>query len=157
MTSTEKVATAAQLQQNSRVQMAQVIAGLVSGRSVSDIAETTEVPRSRISRWFTEQNAEFMEMLAEVEDLVVEHLRSELVAEVAASIDRLAPKAVLVLQEILESDLSKNTERITAANSILRFSKMGNQEKGTAKPGAETLLRNRKKSEEHGRSPADGD
>ena len=151
---TGKPATAQDLAQNSRVQMAQVIAGLVQGRSVADIAETTDVPRSRISRWFTEQNAEFMEMLAEVEDLVVEHLRSELVAEVAASIDRLAPQAVIVLEEAMGSE--KVSERITAANSILRFSKMGDKTKDTGKPGVESLLKNRGKRTDE-RSPADGD
>lgn len=115
--------TVADLTQNSRVQMAEVVAGLVAGRKLRDISETTGVPADRIRRWVQDEHDGFMELLAEVEEAVVEHLKDELVAEVAQAIDRLTPKAIAVLEKSMEE--GSISQRTTAAAHVLRFAGYG--------------------------------
>lgn len=139
--------SARELSENSKVQMAQVIAGLVQGRTVRQVAETVGIPVGRITRWHRE-NDEFKQMLAEVEESVVAQIRSEVVTEATDMVVSLAGRAAEVMEQMLEAE--KESVRLAAAAHVLRFSGMG---KATATgPSVEDLLRKTK-----GETPAIGD
>lgn len=112
-----------ELSENSRVQMAEVIAGLINGQPLNVIVETTGVPANRIRRWVTDENDDFFDLLRDVEDSVILHLRDEMVSEVAAAIDRLTPKAVASLEKAI--DTGTTSQQVTAAAHVLRFAGYG--------------------------------
>lgn len=133
---------------NSPVQMAEVISGLLQGRTVSDIAETTGVPKGRITRWYR-SSEQFKEMLEDISSEAVDRIRSEVVRESADRLAGLVPEAIEVLEDALSAE--KTSERITAAAHIMRFSGLGGR-KEPVKPGPspEELIRGT-------RGPATGD
>lgn len=128
------------LSENSKVQMAEVVAGLIAGHSLRVIAETTKVPAARIRRWVVEEDEVFMALLRDVEETVVEHLQDEMIATVAAAIDRLTPKAIDALEEAI--DAGTVSQKTTAAAHILRFAGYGRLARdGSPALPAEELIR----------------
>lgn len=137
-----------ELFENSPVQMAEVIAHLLQGRGVAEIAELTGVPKGRITRWYRESER-FKEMLDEISTEAVDRIRSEVVRESADRLVELVPSAIDALAGGLEAE--KASERTAAAAHILRFAGLG-AKKGPEKvgPSPEDLIRGP-------REPAAGD
>lgn len=130
---------AKEMTENSPVQMQQVIAQLISGRSVKQIAENLEIPAGRITRWYR-SSSKFAELLADTEAEVIGALRAEVRAEAARSLDDLLPQATEVMGAMLKS--SRDSVRLAAAAHIMRFS--GVNTVGTRKgPVIEELLKGR--------------
>ena len=129
-----------ELSENSKVQMAEVVAGLIAGHNLRTIVETTGVPASRVRRWVSDEDPEFMELLREVEETVLEHLKDEMVGQVAEAIDRLTPKAIAALEGAL--DEGTVSQRTTAAAHVLRFAGYGRvAREGSPKVPVEDMIR----------------
>lgn len=121
-------ATVRELSENSRVQMQAVVNGILAGRSLREIVETTGVPRSRVNRWLSTEDPVFMELLGDSEAQILERLQEELVTEVAASVDRLTAKAIEKLDEAMEAvdkDGKPASRAVTAAAHVMRFAGFG--------------------------------
>lgn len=116
------------LRENSEIQMAQVIAGLVQGRTVRDVAETVGVPPKRITRWMREDDR-FKSLLDEVTQEVVDQIREETVKGATELVVDAAPEAAAKLHEMLNSD--KDSVVVSAAAHILRLSGVGQAAKPT--------------------------
>lgn len=107
-----------------RVQMAQVIAGLLQGQTIRQVAESTGISRDRIARWYR-SSAEFEEMLLDTTDEVVEMIRADIKADARDAVVNLLPRAKEVLGEMLESE--KDSVRLSAANAVFRLAGYGNE------------------------------
>lgn len=107
-----------------RVQMAQVIAGLLQGQTIRQVAESTGISRDRISRWYRESEV-FEEMLLDTTDEVVEMIRADIKADARDAVVNLLPKAKEVLADMLDSE--KDSVRLSAANSVFRLAGYGNE------------------------------
>lgn len=137
-----------ELHDNNPVQMAQVVAGLVQGRTVRDIAETLGMSRMKVTRWYRDSE-EFREMLAEVQGDVISQIRAEAVSETVDRVQNLLPKAISVLETAM--DEGKTGEKIAAAAHIARFAGLGaRKDPPKAGPSPEDLIRGP-------RGPATGD
>lgn len=110
------------LRENSEVAMAQVISGLIAGRTVRDVAETVGIPPKRITRWMREDER-FQELLDETTAEVVDQIREETVRTATDAVVDMSPRATEVLSEMLESD--KDSVRLAAASHILRLAGAG--------------------------------
>jgi len=131
------VASVRDLNENSPVQMAQVIAELVKGRGLTKAAEITGVPRGRIIRWYKENRA-FQLMLEETQTEVVNTIRADLLNDVTATLIDLAPRAAEVMGSMLD-DADKDSTRVSAAAHILRLAGFGKAQP-TGGPAVENLL-----------------
>lgn len=137
-----------ELHDNNPVEMAQVVAGLVQGRTVKDIAETLGMSRGKITRWYRDSEP-FRDMLSEVQGDVISQIRAEAVSETVDRVQNLLPKAITVLEEAMEA--GKTGERIAAAAHIARFAGLGaRKDPPKAGPSPEELIRG-------ARGPATGD
>lgn len=110
------------LRYDNRVLMAEVIAGLLQGRTVTDVSETLGIDRNRVTSWYRDSE-EFRDMLEQTTDEVVASIKGELIAETAARMSDLLPKAVAVLDEAMEDE--KMSVRVAAAAHVMRFSGYG--------------------------------
>ena len=113
---------------DNEIQMAQVIAGLVQGRALKDVAASLDIPAARIARWYRESE-KFQEMLLDVTTEVVDEIRTHIKADAREAVVNLLPKAREVLEEMLESE--KDQVRLAAANTV--FGLTGFTEKGAAR------------------------
>jgi len=122
--------------------MQEVIAGLLAGRSVSDVAETAGVNRNTITRWYKESER-FREMLEATEADLVSQIRAEMVSETADRLASLLPAAIDVLESVLDPENgAKPSDRMAAAAHVMRFSGLGaRKEPPKAVPAVEGLLK----------------
>jgi hypothetical protein len=136
------------IQYDNRALMAEVIAGLLQGRTVEDVCDTLGINRNRVTKWYRE-DPEFLELLEGTTDAIVDAIKADVVAETASRMSELLPKAVSVLEEAMSSE--KTSERVTAAAHVMRFSGLG-AKKEAPKPSVapEELIRG-------ARGPATGD
>lgn len=130
-------------------QMAQVIAGLVQGRPVKEVASSLDIPAGRIARWYRESD-EFRGMLEEVTEEVIAEIRSTLVADQKQAVVDLLPKAREVLEEMLDSE--KDAVRLQAAAHVFRLAGYDGKHGADREAGAPDQIRNVSKM-----SPAAGD
>lgn len=106
---------------DSKVQMASVIAGLLQGSSVTEVSETLDIPRSRITRWYRESK-DFQEMLADVEEAVVASIRALIVEEQTDAVVNMLPLAKKALHDVLAEDSEAPASvKITAAAHVFRL------------------------------------
>lgn len=130
---------AKELYENSPVQMAEVIAGLLAGRTISDVSETTGVPKGRITRWYRESE-QFQAMLTETTDDIVKMVRAEVVSETSERLTELLPGAIDALEAAMTH--GKMSERVTAAAHVMRFAGLGGRKEAPrATPAVEGLLK----------------
>lgn len=109
------------LYNDSRVQMAEVVAALINGMKLAEIESSLEIPRSRITRWFRDSK-EFQEMLVDVEQAVIDDIKATVVAETAETMVSLLPKARSVLEKALSDEDVPWSTRVTAAAHVYRLS-----------------------------------
>lgn len=133
---------------DNEIQMAQVIAGLVQGRALKDVAASLDIPAARIARWYRESE-KFQEMLLDVTTEVVDEIRSTIKADAREAVVNLLPRAREVLEEALEADDVRT--KLQAAAHVFRLT--GFTEKGAAREaGGAPSVRETGKA-----SPAAGD
>jgi hypothetical protein len=143
-----ETASVRELTENSPVQMAQVIAGLLAGRTARDVAADVGVPTARVSRWYRESD-DFRRMLEETSRAVTDQVRAITVSEIADQTVDLLPKAKEVLEAMLDSE--KDSTRLAAANSVYRYAGFGARAQAPATAPVRRLIG------AMGGSPADGD
>lgn len=140
-----------ELHDDNPVIMAEVVAGLLAGRTARDVAETAGINRNRITAWYRDSEV-FRKMLEDTTADLVSMIRAEVVSETADRMANLLPAAVDVLEGILGPDSdAKHSERITAAAHVMRFAGLGaKKDAPKAGPSPEDLIRGP-------RGPATGD
>ena len=106
---------------DNRVQMAEVIAGLLQMKTPTEVAEALGIPRSRITRWYRESE-EFQEMLADVTEEVVASIRALIVEEQTDAVVNMLPLAKKVLYDVLNEDSEAPASvKVTAAAHVFRL------------------------------------
>jgi transposase-like protein len=130
------------------IDKARVVAALVSGASVPEVAREFEISPSTIRRWSVEDEG-FQEMLENAEQGAITAILEDAIQNVRFKIKELGTKALSVLTSALESDDERT--RLAAAKEVFKLAGIATTEKHV-QLGLESVI-----GEADGNSPTAGD